>query len=267
MSMLVRTAIAVSIALTILPVLMMRAQAEGEAEPRPVEVAETTPAAQEPEVATSEPSVAAEGEASEQSAMAASEGEMLGATTTDETAESDSTDASASSSEPASSGDEDAPPAMSTETAAAAIAEFFTIDTASSTASSTPPVADVPAEEPKEEPLVLQPAVTLHVSGNSIEADIELENLTCKSCDKALPAAQVKAYYTAWYPNDGPELKEVGERVAEQNLEVSDVALWASRSMTWSATDIAQGRYYFVIVVDPENAIGAYRMQRMEFAI
>ena len=48
---------------------------------------------------------------------------------------------------------------------------------------------------------------------------------------------------------------------------MSDVALWSSRSMTWSAADIAPGRYYFVVVVDPENAIGAYRMQRMEFAI
>jgi hypothetical protein len=266
MNMLVRTAIAVSITLIILPVLIVRAGAEGEAEASPVEAAEAAPAAQEPEVATNEPSVAAEGEASEQSASAAPGGEMLGATN-DESADSDPPETLATSSESASSGDEGAPPAVSTETAAAAIAEFFTIDTASSTASSTAPAADVPAEEPKEEPLVLQPAVTLHVSGNSIEADIELENLTCKSCDKALPAAQVKAYYTAWYPNDGPELKEVGERVAEQKLEVSDVALWASRSMTWSATDIARGRYYFVVVVDPENAIGAYRMQRMEFAI
>ena len=37
--------------------------------------------------------------------------------------------------------------------------------------------------------------------------------------------------------------------------------------MTWSTTDIAPGKYYFVIVVDPENAIGAYRLQRMKFTI
>jgi hypothetical protein len=77
----------------------------------------------------------------------------------------------------------------------------------------------------------------------------------------------VKAYYTGWYPNDGPDVKEVGDRFAEQEISVSDVALLGSRSMTWSAADVAPGRYYFVIVVDPENAIGAYRMQRMEFAI
>jgi phage FluMu protein Com len=72
--------------------------------------------------------------------------------------------------------------------------------------------------------------VTLHQSGSSITADIELENLTCKACEKVLPAAQVKAYYTAWYPNDG-EIKEVGDRIAEQSIEVSDVALWSSRSV------------------------------------
>jgi hypothetical protein len=77
----------------------------------------------------------------------------------------------------------------------------------------------------------------------------------------------VKAYYTAWYPNDGPDLKDVDERTAEQEISVSDVALWASRSMSWSASDIAPGRYYFVVVVDPENAIGAYRMHRSEFSI
>jgi hypothetical protein len=119
---------------------------------------------------------------------------------------------------------------------------------------------------PYEEPFVLQPAVTLHVEGSSISADIELENLTCKSCEKVLPAASVKAYYTPWYPNDG-EVKEVGEHAGEQELTVSDAALWSSRSMSWSAADIAPGRYYFVVVVDGENAIGAYRMQRMEFAI
>ena len=79
------------------------------------------------------------------------------------------------------------------------------LESASSTASTTGPVADPPAEEPKEEPFVLQPAVTLHVEGSSINADIELENLTCKSCEKVLPAAQVKAYYTPWYPNDGDD--------------------------------------------------------------
>jgi hypothetical protein len=49
--------------------------------------------------------------------------------------------------------------------------------------------------------------------GASISADIQLENLTCKGCEKVLPPAQVKAYYTASHPNDGPDLKEIGERL------------------------------------------------------
>ena len=151
------------------------------------------------------------------------------------------------------------------ELASTTPAEFLSVDTASSTATSIVP--EPLPEEPKEEPFVLQPAVTLDISGNSITAAIELENLTCKSCEKVPPAAQVKVYYTAWYPNDGPDLKEVGERFAEQEISVSDIALWASRSMAWSAADVPKGRYYFVVVVDPENAIGAYRMHRSEFSI
>lgn len=117
------------------------------------------------------------------------------------------------------------------------------------------------------EPFVLQPAVTLHISGLSMAADIELENLTCKACEKALPELDVLTYYTPWYPNDGPDLKEVGQHFPEQGINVSDIALWSSRSMTWSAADISPGRYYFVVVVDPDNTIGAYRMHRSEFAM
>jgi hypothetical protein len=32
--------------------------------------------------------------------------------------------------------------------------------------------------------------------------------------------------------------------------------------MSWSAADVAPGRYYFVVVVDPENSIGVYRDSR-----
>lgn len=154
---------------------------------------------------------------------------MLGAETSTE---------AASSSDAGNTGDQSAAATTSDESASTTPpADFPPLDTASSTASSTEPVEDPPAV-PYEEPFVLQPAVTLHVAGTSISADIELENLTCKACEKVLPAAQVKAHYTAWYPNDG-EIKEVGDRIAEQAIEVSDVALWASRSMTWSAADIA----------------------------
>jgi hypothetical protein len=161
---------------------------------------------------------------------------VLGAETSTE-AESNSeagpTEASAVSSE-ASATDEGAAATTSDESASTTPSEFLTLDTASSTASSTEPVEDPPAV-PYEEPFVLQPAVTLHVEGSSISADIELENLTCKACEKVLPAATVKAYYTPWYPNDG-EVKEVGEHAGEQELTVSDVALWNSRSRTFTIT-------------------------------
>jgi hypothetical protein len=50
--------------------------------------------------------------------------------------------------------------------------------------------------------------------------------VTCKACEKVLPAAQVKAYYTAWYPNDGPVegYNEAKSRSGEQQVKVSDLA-------------------------------------------
>lgn len=220
MSLRVPAALAVAVSLIILPVIIVRAQAEGDAEALPadelaVESAEgAQAAAQEPEVATSDQAVTGEEVGPEQFTPAASEGEVLGATAGDASTEASGTDTSATTSEPPTAGGESAAPATTTESGSTPAPEFLTLETASSTASSTEPVADPPAEAPKEEPFVLQPAVSLHVSGSTTTADIELENLTCKACGKALPAAQVKAYYTAWYPNDG-EIKEVGERKAE----------------------------------------------------
>jgi hypothetical protein len=262
MTLRVPAAIAVGLSLIILPVIIVRAQAEGETEAPPAAETVADPA---PDTTAAEQTA----EEPETTTPAEQEGSVLGAETSTETgssSETGETDASATTSD-AGSGGEESGASANTEAASTTAQEFPDLGTASSTASSTEPVADPPAEEPKEEPFVLQAAVTLHVEGSSISADIQLENLTCKVCEKVLPAAQVKAYYTAWYPNDGPDLKEVGERFGEQAIEVSDVVLWASRSMSWSAADIAPGRYYFVVVVDPENAIGAYRMQRMEFAI
>lgn len=73
---------------------------------------------------------------------------------------------------------------------------------ASSTEATSTPLVEEP--KPIEEPFVLQRAVTIDVNSSSITADIELQNLTCKSCDKVLPELDVVAYYTPWYPNDGP---------------------------------------------------------------
>jgi len=246
MSLRAPAALALGIGLIVLPVLIVRAQVEGETEaPLAAEsVVEAAPVAPEEAEAATE---------SEQE-------EGVGS------AEATPTDASATSSDPGAAGNESVAPAAESDAASTTAPDLLTLDIASSTASSTEAVAESPAVEPKEESFVLQPAVALHVDGSSLSADIQLENLTCKSCAKVLPAAEVKAYYTAWYPNDG-DIREVGDRIAERAIEVSDVALWTSRSMAWSAADIAPGRYYFVVLVDPENAIGAYQMQRMEFVI
>jgi hypothetical protein len=134
-------------------------------------------------------------------------------------------------------------------------------NTASSSAEEQKPVEPYVPPEPT---FVLQPAVKLSVAGNTVSADIQLENLTCKACDKVLPDLDVIAYYTSWYPNDG-EILENGQS-AVQELTVSNLANFAKRDMTWSA-QVPPGHYYFVIVVDPQNKHDAYRVHRSEFTI
>ena len=96
---------------------------------------------------------------------------------------------------------------------------------------------------PYEEPFVLQPAVTLHVEAARSARILSSRTSRASRARRCCRQQACKAYYAPWYPNDG-EIKEVGERVAEQELTVSDVALWTSRSMSWSAADPASGRYY-----------------------
>lgn len=131
-------------------------------------------------------------------------------------------------------------------------------------ATSTPPVEEpVP---PKEEPFVLQPAVELTIRDGAVNADITFENLTCKECDRVLPELDVVTYYTGWYPNDG-EIGDIASRSAAEAVKAPVVENWAKHRMHWSATEIPTGRYYFVVIVDPENTHGAYRMHRSEFSI
>lgn len=137
------------------------------------------------------------------------------------------------------------------------------VDLPSGIASSSP-ATDPPARL-YEESFVLQPAINFNVRGNAVSANIALENLTCRSCEKVLPDLDVVAYYTAWYPNDG-DLNEVGEHFSEQTLTVASLARWAKHDMVWTA-EAAHGHYYFVVVVDPKNKNGAYRLYRSEFSI
>jgi|CXWL01.1.fsa_nt_gi hypothetical protein len=137
------------------------------------------------------------------------------------------------------------------------------VDLPSGIASSSP-AADPPAKL-YEEPFVLQPAINFDVRGNTISANIALENLTCRSCEKVLPDLDVVAYYTAWYPNDG-DFKEVGVHFGEQSFTMASLAKWTKRDISWTA-EAVPGNYYFVVVIDPQNTNGAYRLYRSEFSI
>jgi hypothetical protein len=180
--------VSVIIALIVFPVLIVQAQSQGETEALPATegVAETAEpaaaAANEPNASDAEPAQPAE-----------QEGSVLGAETSTET------DPPATTSESASADEEGAAAALSDETASTTASEFIALDTASSTASSTEPLPDAPVEHftvPEDEPFVLQPAVSFSVSGNTATADVVLENLTCKACDKVMPELEVLAYYT-----------------------------------------------------------------------
>jgi hypothetical protein len=256
MSLRVPAAIAVGISLIVLPIIIVRAQAEGETEAPP-----TTETVAEP---AQETTTAEEAPQDTEATPSAEEGgSVLGAETSTETA---------TTPDPASPGEESAAPAANGEAASTSAVETLALDTASSTASSTEPLPDAPVEHftvPEEEPFVLQPAVSFSVSGNTATADIVLENLTCKACEKVLPELDVFAYYAPWYPNDGPieAYDEAKSRSGEQQIKVSDLANWSSHAMTWSAENIAPGRYYFVVEIDPENKEDAHRIYRSEFSI
>ncbi len=185
----------------------------------------------------------------------------------DETAVSADETTSATIEEGAVLGESDevvAEPVVSVESASTTSFAELPLDTASA----SPPVDDsLPIVY--EESFVLQPAVDFSVIGNTVSANIVLENLTCKSCEKVLPDLDVVVYYTEWYPNDGPakEYSQSSVRMMEETSTVSGLANWASREMTWSAKDVAPGKYYFVIEIDPDNKNEAYRLYRSEFSI
>jgi hypothetical protein len=240
MTLRIQFAIGVALAAIILPIIIVRAQAEGEAQ---VPTAEETVVVEEPTTEATVPQE--EGALTNAPAESPSaEGEVLGES--DTVAEQTTVPME--------------PAATTSET------EGFVGSTASSTeATSTPPV-----EEPKpiEEPFVLQPGVALSINGNSVSAAITLDNLTCKSRDKVLPELEVLVYYTEWYPNDGPlsDYSAASVHSAKQSRSVADLPNGASRDLTWSA-EVPSGHYYFVVEVDPQNTNGAYGLYRSEFSI
>ena len=235
MELRIKFAIGVALAGVVLPILVAQAQSEGE-------IASTTEATSTDEVAVEEQVAPAGPSAAEEASQGETEeevGEVLG-----------------------------------TETETGSAPEVFDIETgpidasASSTASTTEPII---VEEPKQEPqpFVLQPVVNLAIDGAAISADIELQNLTCKACEKVMPELDVIAYYTEWYPNDGPvkDYSQASMHMMRQELMVADLANWQSRGMSWSAENVAPGHYYFVVEIDPENKEGAHRLYRSEFTL
>lgn len=266
-----------------LPIIIVRAQSEGEtqaaapAETSGVEqpVAEATapedesaPAA-EPQQETEEGDTpadapAAEGEASDDSGTTE---EAAGGSSTEQPTSTPPVAEGSVLGEATSTEEVSRPEPSISEGSSATETEAPPMTTASSTeATSTPPVVE---PQPVEEKFVLQPAVALHIEGSSLSADIELQNLTCKSCEKVLPDLDVNVYYTPWYPNDGPAASydEANTHRAKQSIDVASLPNWGSHSSQWSADNIAPGRYYFVVEVDPADAHSAYYLFRSEFSI
>lgn len=147
--------------------------------------------------------------------------------------------------------------------------EYQSLDSSiNSAASSSPAAAAISEPIPPphiEKEFVLQPSVSLKIAGGSVNAEIRLQNLSCRSCAKQLKDTDVIAYYTSWYPNDG-EVKEIGPRLGEQSFRVSNLANWGEYETTWAAA-ISPGRYYFVVLTDPANQNNIYGMYRVEFEI
>lgn len=120
---------------------------------------------------------------------------------------------------------------------------------------------------PAEEPLVLQPEVYLTINGSKLGAHVTITNLTCRHCDKVSPNVPVKIYYTPWYPNDGPDnVEAVDSRYGAGDFNTAAVSAWDSDAMDWTTEVGTPGHYYFVVIVDPDNINGVYRMHRSEFS-
>jgi len=253
MTLRIQFAIGLVVAAIVLPIMIVRAQSEGEIE---VPAAEETAVVEQTDTEATAPQEES-GPPVEQDTASAQE---------------DAPDAPAVEGEGVGESDAAEQPAAPMESATTTpLTEALVDVVASSTpdgteATSTPPAVEEP--KPIEEPFVLQPGVDLSINGNTVSAAITLDNLTCKSCDKVLPELEVLTYYTEWYPNDGPisDYSQASVQGAKQARSVGDLANGASRDLTWSA-EIPPGHYYFVVEVDPENTNGAYGLYRSEFSI
>ena len=156
----------------------------------------------------------------------------------------------------------EAQPVINGETEFAATSTPIEIEGLSpSSQASSSPITNATSTELIQSPLpekefILQPSVDLKIDGDTVSAQIALHNLSCRACDKSLKETNVIAYYTAWYPNDG-EIKEIGPRGGETSLSVSGLANWGEYKTDWTSK-AAPGRYYFVVLTDPNNLNNLY---------
>lgn len=172
--------------------------------------------------------------------------------------------------------EETAAPEASTSFASST--EFLPIigDVGSTTVASGTPVIITPTPPVKADPrtIIIQPSVDIpaHVKVGPVSATISLRNLTCRSCENASPSVGVVAYITPWYANDEADVMKAisattTSKIAETSAATVSIAPWQEQTVSWTGEVIEPGRYYFVVVVDPENAVGAKDLYRAEFLV
>jgi len=239
--------------------------------------ATSTDPIEEEEATSTEPVAEAEPEATTTPTL--EPGEVLGTTTasttpevTPEPAPEETTTTGGTSSEPATTTEttqtvEETP---TEEVVEEILPEPLLEEELATTTASSTEVVEPPVALPKDERAVfIQPSVIIdsQFKIGPITAEITLQNQTCKSCGVASDEVSVAAYVVPWYPNDGEDVVVPTEQFSKRDVTAPSIAAWGKHSLQWEGEVTTPGRYYFVVVVDPENLIKARDMYRVEFTV
>lgn len=138
---------------------------------------------------------------------------------------------------------------------------------ASTTASSTEVI--VPQKPVYEKRTVfIQTSVDIKSSFKPglVNAEITLANQTCRSCESKNPAVTAVAYVSPWYENRVDAVVPTN-KLASQTFTVLPMAGWATSTAHYVGEVTTPGKYYFTVVVDPANEVGAHDMYRTEFLV
>ena len=137
-------------------------------------------------------------------------------------------------------------------------------------ASSTEPVSQ-PEPVLDTRTVFIQTGVNInaHNQTGPVAATITVQNLTCKYCDAASSPVTIKAFYTEWLDNDGTDRINATStaRFAEQTFNIPAIDPWGSNSVEWQTTIENAGHYSFIVLIDPDDAIGAKDTFRTEFFV